>query len=135
MSNEYNLNASSKFVAPNPNSESSKLDKIMFYFGECHRKYQLNGSKDQRLKAKILDTIHTCCQRTAIEFMGAKKEDEGGTERIPINQLHPKPPIIITPDLDKVVSVRAGKSRIIGELNGNVFIVFFVDYKLELYNH
>jgi hypothetical protein len=135
MSKKYNLNASSKFVVPDPNSESSKLDKVMFYFGECHHKYQLNGSKNKILKAKILDTIHTCCQRTAMEFMNAKKKDEGGTERILIKQLCCKPPTAITPDLDKVISVRAGKSRIIGELTGNIFIVFFVDYKLELYDH
>ena len=70
-----------------------------------------------------------------MEFMNAKKKDEGGTERILIKQLCCKPPTAITPDLDKVISVRAGKSRIIGELTGNIFIVFFVDYKLELYDH
>ena len=129
MSKKYNLNASSKFVVPDPNSESSKLDKVMFYFGECHRKYQLNGSKDKKLKAKILDTIHTCCQRTAMEFMNTKKEDEGGTEHILIDQLRCKPSTTITPDLGRVISVRAGKSRIIGELTDNIFIVFFVDYK------
>ena len=107
----------------------------MFYFGECHRKYQLNGSKDKILKAKILDTIHTCCQRTAMEFMNTKKEDEGGTEHISIDQLRCKPSTTITPDLSRVISVRAGKSRIIGELTGNIFIVFFVDYKLKLYDH
>jgi len=135
MSKKYNLNASSKFVVPDPNSESSKLDKVMFYFGECHRKYQLNGSKDKKLKAKILDTIHTCCQRTAMEFMNTKKEDEGGTEHISIDQLRCKPSTTITPDLGRVISVRAGKSRIIGELTDNIFIVFFVDYKLKLYDH
>lgn len=135
MSKKYNLNASSKFVVPDPNSESLKLDKVMFYFGECHRKYQLNGSKDKKLKAKILDTIHTCCQRTAMEFMNTKKEDEGGTEHISIDQLRCKPSTTITPDLGRVISVRAGKSRIIGELTDNIFIVFFVDYKLKLYDH
>lgn len=135
MSKKYNLNVSPKFVVPDPNSESSKLDKVMFYFGECHRKYQLNGSKDKILKAKILDTIHTCCQRTAMEFMNTKKEDEGGTEHISIDQLRCKPSTTITPDLSRVISVRAGKSRIIGELTGNIFIVFFVDYKLKLYDH
>lgn len=135
MSKKYNLNVSTKFVVPNPNSESLKLDRIMFYFGECHREYQLKGSKNKILKAKILDTIHTCCQRTAMEFMNTKKKDEGGTERIPISQLHCKPSTTITPDLDKVISVRAGKSRIIGELTGNIFIVFFVDYELKLYDH
>ena len=70
-----------------------------------------------------------------MEFMNTRRENEGGTESIPINQLKRKPSSIITPDLSSVISIRAGKSRIIGELTGNIFIVFFVDYTLELYDH
>ena len=135
MPKKYNLNTPSGFTNPSPCNKSPELNKIMFYFGECHSKYQLTSSSDKRRRSKILDTIHICCQRTAMEFMNTRRENEGGTESIPINQLKRKPSSIITPDLSSVISIRAGKSRIIGELTGNIFIVFFVDYTLELYDH
>ena len=119
-----------------PSLKEQNLKKIMFYFGDVHSNYTIASTKDKVYKSQIADTIHTCSQFDYIGLLNKNRHTTGGTEKISVDQLKVPLPNTITPDVKHVFSMYVTKDqRMIGIFRENVFIVLFVDYKLELYRH
>ena len=123
--------------AETPSPYSLSEEKIMFYFGSVAPDYGLDRARNNRYKARLVDTIHICSQLNRIQLMQRPRDAaNGGIEKIKKTQIKKPLPDTVTPDVEDVYSMRFSQEhRLIGIMQRNVFIVLFVDYKLELYDH
>lgn len=120
-----------------PSPSTRTINKVAFYFGDTHKKYSIDSTKDKTQKARLADVIHLCSQLTREELQQRDRHSNGAPEKIPVTSLTiTSLPRIITPDVQNVYSMRfTNNHRLIGIFRENLFVVLFVDYKLKLYNH
>ncbi|RDD29887.1 hypothetical protein CR161_03720 [Prosthecochloris sp. ZM] len=60
-----------------------------------------------------------------------------GCESIPLNQIKPEKPNVLTPDVGKVLAIRFARTngRVVGYRDNNIFYVLWIDCKMSLYDH
>ncbi len=103
----------------------------------CFKHLVLNSGSDYKFYYDFIIRLNKISQ---LDWNKVNKSHRHsfGTEKIPVKQIKPSLPLIVSPDVKELLVFRAnGDNRpFLGLRNGNVFHIVFIEEKFgDVYNH